>query len=256
MPGFTRLYALVAVAVLALWLGLLLLGQQARQQRSEHIQALREAYVLRNLRTAAESYLATGLQLPQLEVLQGVVERERQNFAGVMAIDIFSAQGRVLFSTDLGNRGLQVPSAWRELLASDAVWLQTQPGQRQIGQRFEGELGQAVGGIVVTLDATAAAPTLAQWYAWGHEALQWLLVLVLALGVAWWALWLGLRRLAQPYARVATVLQTSATEPACVAGADACALERAAWARYANGVAAHQRCRQAMQQLQELDDGL
>ena len=149
MPGFARLYALVAVAVLALWLGLLLLGQQARQQRSEHIQALREAYVLRNLRTAAESYLATGLQLPQLEVLQGVVERERQNFAGVMAIDIFSAQGRVLFSTDLGNRGLQVPSAWRELLASDAVWLQTQPGQRQIGQRFEGELGQAVGIVEV-----------------------------------------------------------------------------------------------------------
>lgn len=32
------------------------------------------------------------------------------------------------------------------------------------------------------------------------------------------------------------------------------ALERVAWARYANGVAAHQRCRQAMQQLQEPDD--
>ena len=68
---FARLYALVAVAVLALWLACCLLGQQARQQRSEHIQALREAYVLRNLRTAAESYLATGLQLPQLEVLRG-----------------------------------------------------------------------------------------------------------------------------------------------------------------------------------------
>ena len=91
-----------------------------------------------------------------------------------MAIDIFRPRAGALQHRS-GQPRLQVPSAWRELLASDAVWLQTQPGQRQIGQRFEGELGQAVGGIVVTLDATAAAPTLAQWYAWGHEALQWLL---------------------------------------------------------------------------------
>ena len=109
MRLLTRIYAIALLGLLALLAALLLLTQQAQQTRQAELQALRDGHLLRNLRTAAENYLATGLQLEQLEILQQVIAREQAAFAGVVAIDVFAAGGTVLYSTDVGNRGTQVP---------------------------------------------------------------------------------------------------------------------------------------------------
>ena len=170
MKLLTRIYAIALLGLLALLAALLLLAQQAQQTRQAELQALRDGHLLRNLRTAAENYLATGLQLEQLEILQQVIAREQAAFAGVVAIDVFAAGGTVLYSTDVGNRGTQVPEGWRTWLARDLPWDSAAPGQRQIGTRFENDLGQAAGGIVVTFSTVPVPLTLAQWYERGQQA--------------------------------------------------------------------------------------
>ena len=211
----------------------------------------RDSYLLHSLRTAAENYLAIGLSLEQMEALQGLIERERASFAHVQAIDVFAANGRLLYSTDLNALGSQVPPHWRDSLSNSAPWLREEPGQRQLGTRFDNDLGQAAGGIVLTISTTPTPLTLAQWQARGQTALY-LLALLLLTGLAAWAgVALGLRRLLAPYERVARILQDPARPapaPTDTPLAQAAQHTHAAWGD------AQQRAQQRLQQLQELDD--
>lgn len=251
MKLLTRIYAIALLGLLALLAALLLLTQQAQQTRQAELQALRDGHLLRNLRTAAENYLATGLQLEQLEILQQVIAREQAAFAGVVAIDVFAAGGTVLYSTDVGNRGTQVPEGWRTWLARDLPWDSAAPGQRQIGTRFENDLGQAAGGIVVTFSTVPAPLTLAQWYERGQQAVQWLAMLALAGAAVAALLYAGLRQALKPYGDAARVLQGAPPPPGV-----ATPLVQAAQAQRAQWDAARQRTQQGMRQLEELDHGV
>lgn len=241
-----RCCAIVLAGVLAIVGALLWLGQQATQAHQAEMDRQRDGYLLGSLRTAAEDYLATGLQLEQTGALQGLIEREHAGFARVMAIDIFSAAGTVLYSTDTDSRGSAAPDAWRRHLEHEEPWRSEALLQRQIGQRFDNDLGQAAGGIVITLSTAPAPETLAQWKARGQQAVQWLALAALAgvaavAGMAW-----GLRRLLRPYAEAARILQGGGTAPGT-------ALAQAAAHRHAAWEAARQRCRQAQRQLEALD---
>lgn len=126
--------------------------------RSAHDQRVvqRDSYLLHSLRTAAENYLAIGLSLEQMTALQSLIERERASFTQVQAIDVFAANGRLLYSTDLSGLGSQVPEPWRSSLAGSAPWRRDEAGQRQLGTRFDNDLGQAAGGIVLTVSTSAS----------------------------------------------------------------------------------------------------
>ena len=217
----------------------------------------RDSYLLHSLRTAAENYLAIGLSLDQMQALQGLIERERASFAQVQAIDIFNASGSLLYSTDLNALGSPVPAHWRERLADSTPWSRTEAGQRQLGTRFDNDLGQAAGGIVLTVSASPTAQTLAQWQARGGAALQ-VLAMALLTGLSAWAgVALGLRRLLRPYARAAQILQDDTRTAAAAAEAEAAqhsALEQAALHTQARWRAAQQHAQQRLHQLQELDD--
>ena len=211
----------------------------------------RDSYLLHSLRTAAENYLAIGLNLEQMAALQSLIERERSSFAQVQAIDVFAANGRLLYSTDLSALGSQVPAHWRDSLTRSAPWRRDAAGLRELGTRFDNDLGQAEGGIVLTLSTTSAALTAAQWQQHGQAALQVLALLVLAGLSAWAGVALGLRRLLLPYEHVAHVLKglqpdlTQNTTPP---------LSQAAQQTYAAWGAAQQHSQQRLRQLQELDD--
>jgi len=148
----------------------------------------------------------------------------------------------------VGNRGTQVPEGWRAWLAPDLPWDSAAPGQRQIGTRFENDLGQAAGGIVVTFSTVAAPLTLAQWYERGQQAVQWLAMLALACAAVAALLYAGLRQALKPYGDAARVLQGAPAPPGA-----ATPLVQAAQAQRARWDAARQRYQQGMRQLEELD---
>lgn len=242
-----RIVALALAAIGALVLLLWLLVQHAGGQQQQQLSAQREAYLLRHLRTSAESYLATGLQLEQMPALQDMLEREQTAFAGIVAIDVFSPAGTVLYSTDPGSRGTAVPAQWRELLAREQPWQGTAPGQRQVGQRFDNDLAQAAGGIVITVSTAAAPATLAQWYARSRQLLRWLAAGLLAALTAGLVLHIGLRRLGQPYGAAAAILRG---EPA---GAPQDGLQQAAVRQQQGWQREREQCRRALAQLEALD---
>lgn len=241
-----RLCAIVLAAVLAIVAVLLLLSQQASRAHQLEMDLQRDGYLLGSLRTAAENYLATGLQLDQMSALQGLVEREHAGFEHVMAIDIFSASGTVLYSTDIDTRGSAVPEAWRRHLEDERPWHSEALLQRQIGQRFDNDLGQAAGGIVITFSTAPAPETLAQWKARGQQVVQWLVLTALAALAALVGMRWGMRRLLRPYAEIARILHGGSIQ---LHGelAQAAARRRTSWD------SAQQRCQQAMQQLEALD---
>lgn len=251
MRVFARIHAIALMGLLVVLAALLLLVQHSQQARQTQLQSLRDAHLLRDLRTAAENHLATGLHIDQLGMLQQIIVREQAAFEEVLAIDVFTPSGTVLYSTDAGNRGSQAPSAWRTWLANSAQWQGQAPGLRQIGTRIEGDLGQAAGGIVVTFSTVAPMPTLAQWYARGQYALQWLALLVMAVLAVMGLLYLGLRQMCSPYVQVAQALRGQSI---ALAPSDAAApLVQAAACQHAHWQAAQQRYQQGMRQLQELD---
>ena len=217
----------------------------------ENMAEQRNNYLLQSLRTATENYLAIGLNLDQMEALQGLIERERAGFSRVLAIDVFAVSGTVLYSTDPNALGSLAPERWRRSLTDTASWHNDEASQRQFGVRFENDLGNAAGGIVLTVSTAPIALTLAQWQARGQAALQILAALILAGLCTWAGVALALRRLLTPYKRVARILQGQADttlDKATTAQEQAALHTHSAWS------AAQQHARQRMLQLQKLDD--
>ena len=148
------------------------------------------------------------------------------------------------------RRGTAAPDVWRPLLAQDQPWSSEGRGQRQIGVRFDSDLGQAAGGIVITLSRGEEAPaTLAQWYANSLRLLQWLVVALVAVAVTLGGVSVGLLLLGRPFQDAARALRGQPLPPrrADHALARAATRQRQAWEDE------RQRCRKVVQQLEELD---
>lgn len=242
-----RIHAIVLACVLALLGALLLLMQQAERSRQADMEAQLDGHLLRNLRATAENFLATGLQLEQMDALQGVIEREQAAFARIVAIDVFSANGSVLYSTDVDSRGRTAPDEWRQHLAQDRPWRGESVMLRQIGQRFDNDLGQAAGGIVVTLSTAPEPETLATWKERGQQMLRWLLLAALVLLAAWMGTHWGLSWLLRPYRDAARALRGAQPARHDAPLVQEALRQRAQWQ------AVRQHCRQRMQRLAEID---
>lgn len=209
----------------------------------------RNQFLLQSLRKTVEDYLATGMTAEQMPAMQDVIDREKSSFAQVMAIDLFTPQGRISYSTDAGARDVQVPADWVEKLSLEGSWETLDPTQDQLGMRFENNLGRAAGGIVVTLLPTDQPRTLAQWQRMGQQALWWLMLAavccITALGLGLWLLQRSLR----PYHQVVQILNQGAGNQALDAE-----LRQAAEQAAKQLQAQHAQTQQALQKLQELDN--
>lgn len=253
MKTFAQLLALGLAGLLLLLAGLLGLGWQAGQARQAELQAQLDSHLLRQLQSSAENYLATGLSLEQMQAMQDIIEREQSAFASVVAIDVFSAAGTVLYSTDTDSRGQSAPAGWREQLAHRAPWTVLAPQQRTIGQRFDNDLGQPAGGIAVTLSTARPPPSLLQWRARVQQGLHWLLLAVLAAGATAGLLALGLHRLLAAYKNATRILQAGTTAPPPQDGANNDPLAQAARQQQQRWTARQRRIRQARAALEALD---
>lgn len=209
MSWRARMLFVVALAVgaclaLAAWT-----GWMAGRGQHDALAAARDAHLLNTLRAGAESRLAIGLTLDQIETIQPLIERERASGAEIESIDIFSASGLLAYSTDRGAIGSRVAPAWITQLSASENWQLDHAGGRVVGTRLENDLGEAVGGVAVTLARREPDSDFLAWVLLRppRHQLGWLLIgvggLVLSVGLAAVLLGRPLRR----YRKAAQVLR-------------------------------------------------
>ena len=225
-------------------------GWTAARQRSA-VAEQRNLFLLQSLRSTTENYLATGTSLDQMASLQGLIDRERVSFPEVLAIDVFSAAGRVLYSTDPSSRGSLVPADWVAKLEQTGSWETLDPSQDQMGMRFENDLGRAAGGIVLTLVPQDRPWTLVQWREAAQDGLRLLALCLGCMVLASLLALLGLRRLLQPYRRASQRLEHAAGDVPLTAPRDALEHLAARAIQRLDGEMAQ--TQQTLQGLQELD---
>lgn len=150
MTFVSRLALVVISAVAATVVAVAVICFGASERVSIEIERARVANLLTTLRTATEANLAIGLSLDQISPLQARIEREKASDPSVLAVDVFNANGRALYSTDRGLIGENVPPGWAERLKGSGIWQTTERGDTVFGTHFENDLGVA-GGLAVTV---------------------------------------------------------------------------------------------------------
>lgn len=220
MRLFGRVLAIAMVGLVLTLMAMLGLVAHTESSRQQEVQGLRDSYLLNHLRATAENYLSTGLQLEQMQALQDVIEREQSVFDDITVIDVYSAAGVVLFSTEVGSRGSAVPAAWKTALDQATPWAQMAALQRHIGQRFDNDLGQAAGGIAITLSTVPAPLTLTQWKQHAQAAVQWVGMVALACVVLVVTIYIGIQRMLMPYADAVRYLQGRGVNTSAEKGRD------------------------------------
>lgn len=210
MTPRAQLYALVLTCMLALTATLSGIYLWAAQEQRQELTQQRNHFLLNSLRSTTESYLAIGLDLEQMQALQSLIDRERDSFPQVLAIDVFSAKGQVFYSTDAGSQGLKVPEDWVQKLAENGAWETQDPTQDQMGMRFENDLGHAAGGIVLTLAPADNPSSLSQWRSRGIQGLKLLGLTLLGSAAALLLAMISLQRIFQPYRQVTAILKGQA----------------------------------------------
>lgn len=254
MRLFGRVLAIAMAGLVLILMALLALVTHTESSRQLEVQSLRDSYLLNHLRATAENYLSMGLQLEQMQALQDVIEREQSVFEDITVIDVYSAAGVVLFSTQAGSRGAAVPATWKAALEQATPWTQTAALQRHIGQRFDNDLGQAAGGIAITLSTVPAPLTLAAWKQRAQAAVQWVWMMALACALLAASIYWGIKRMLMPYADAVRHLQGSAVKT--MARKDRDGVQTLVQALHAQRQGDIAKAQEALKQLEALDRGV
>lgn len=242
-----RLVLVVAAAVLAIVIVVAAGAYLAGQRVTAEIERARVSHLLGNLRSTTEANLSIGLALDQISSLQARIEREKAGDPSILAIDIFNAGGRSIYSTDRGAVGEAVPDSWRKPPEIDEIWSQSNRGETVFGSRFDNDLGPA-GGISVSVSDSARSGR--------NERLLTDLVLRAAAAalagmvIAVLAAWAFATLMTRPFRNVAAILRGQDASELPGGGMETLAGQtQRAWARTEERIDAGTR------QLEALDDG-
>jgi len=77
----------------------------------------RYSFVVFTIKQRVEDSMNLGFSLRQLRQVQEIIEIEKARDDQVQGVDVYSANGEVLFATDRGAMGSRVPERWLEPLA-------------------------------------------------------------------------------------------------------------------------------------------
>ncbi|MGE5504600.1 MAG: hypothetical protein ACM31L_09270 [Actinomycetota bacterium] len=115
----------------------------------------RYSFVVFTIKKKVEDSLNLGFALRQLRQIQDLLEREKVRDAQILAIEVYNADGEVLFDTDRGAIGMAVPRGWLEAVRGSP----TQPfGEVEedtlvVGLPLVNGLGKVEGGVVLRYPA-------------------------------------------------------------------------------------------------------
>jgi hypothetical protein len=103
--------ALLALALLVS-LGAFSIWQQGVRERLDAQREERFRFSLAHVKTSLEASLLLGMTAHDLPGAQALIHQVRNRQPDILSIDVFDPQGQVVFSTDPGAVGLQVPRTW------------------------------------------------------------------------------------------------------------------------------------------------
>jgi sensor histidine kinase regulating citrate/malate metabolism len=144
-----------AVALIAL------LSFNKYQKAIEQLVEARYRFVLQDVAQTLSLSLDLRIPLDELNSLQSVVERRRSMNSDMQYIEIFDADGDILFSSDRTTIGDVLPERWiaENLQAGATPWRRHDEDALVLGLPIRTSFGQTIGGIVL---AYSTAPIQAQ----------------------------------------------------------------------------------------------
>lgn len=238
-------YILAAFVLLTAAVALILAGV-----RSDLVDT-RTLFAVQSLRGTIEANLTLGFPLAEIPVAQELIEREKLRDPRILLIDVFDANGTILFSTDRASVGEAASAELGAALKSPgAPWRLDRRRSAQLGATILNDFDQPAGGIAITtvIDSRfqRMIDTLAPVWAWALAHVAGFLVLaLLVIALAVWPL-LRFARSAETMAAALTGRTTPAT-PVNESGLVSLVMTAAA---------ADQALGQAFISTQQLDDGL
>lgn len=149
-----RLALVVILSVVGALVVVALFAYGASERVGAEIERARVSHLLGTLKATTEANLSIGLALEQIAPLQARIEREKAGDPSVLAIDIFNAAGRSVYSTDRSAVGESVPASWTSNLADPGTWRVGERGDSVFGTHFENDITVA-GGIALTVSDEA-----------------------------------------------------------------------------------------------------
>lgn len=120
-----------------------------------------------SIKRNVEDRLALGFPLKSLRPIQDVIEREKVLDKTIHGLEVFDDKGRILFDTDIGSVGTQVPAPWVGALQAGGSrpFTFSEEDDRIIGLPLIGSLGQVEGGIILRYPGTYLERTLGPIFA-------------------------------------------------------------------------------------------
>jgi|GEM_PF-1185700 len=229
MPGALAARLTLALSAVLLLLALLtgLVLEAVRGDAERELREGRFVYTLVELQQRVETPLALGLGMESQAFLQQQLEAEAAADPEILSIDLFDAEGRLLYSTDGAGIRDAVPEGWLQALqampapaeaareVSAAVWRVPERGGQALGVALRNDFGLEVGGLALR---HAVSEIGAEVLRAESLALS-LLLLALALG-AGLAGGLGFWLLCRPLDREAAALAAALSDPTAEADAE------------------------------------
>lgn len=121
LPLGARFVAVLVATLLAVAAGSWALWQAEIDQRVQTLRDSRFLFSLGNARSGLESSLRLGLPAADLPGAQALIDQLREREPGILAIDVFAPDGRILFTTEREGGVTRVPSDWaRQCLAAES----------------------------------------------------------------------------------------------------------------------------------------
>lgn len=173
MNAFKRLWLITLTLnrfyVMTLALALLLTAAagilawvQVLEQRGASLREGRFEFSLNTIKRNLESGLQVGLQLPEQSGTQQLIEQVRAQERVILSVDIFDADGHIIFTTDGGGVGANIPATWRSacLAHTRSNWsAQDEEGRLLCGSVITG-FDQVAGGVALRYRLPDRAGTL------------------------------------------------------------------------------------------------
>lgn len=134
-----------------------LIASRSIERAEAQLAESRFDFLLSRTTEALERNLALGLPLQELERAPPLLEQVLARAPAVLAVDVLSAEGTTIYSTDRGAVGEQVPDDWLRAVAErrDDRWRAETPGNVTMGRPIRNDFDQVVGWAVVIVDRSA-----------------------------------------------------------------------------------------------------
>lgn len=203
MKMTARLAWLLSLLVVASVLANAWLSVTALQRFNDDTVEVHNQYLLKALARTLEANLLIGQEIDQMDVMQAMIERERIGAIDMLAIDIYSAEGTILYSTDPGMRGSSAPQAWLDQMNRSDSWRIVGTHEVTTGMYVGDDFRSVSAGIAIT---TLRNHTNTSWETWLENIIYAALLMGLAACAALLLAFLAARVLLRPYFRVSRIL--------------------------------------------------